>query len=103
MKYKVNKPYPQIKVERQNREHAEILMSDYSGMVSESAAIFQYSYQFIYKFKNKEFYETIEGIAIVEMKHLFMLGKIIKLLGVDPVFKSNYNDYLTYWSSSFVE
>lgn len=99
----VNKPYPEIKVECENKNYAEILMQDYSGIVSETTAIFQYSYQFIDKFNDKEFYETIENISIVEMKHLEILGKLIKLLGVNPVFKSNYNNYLTYWSSSFLD
>lgn len=100
----IDKPYPEIKVESNNEYYAKILMEDYSGLVSEMSAITQYTYQFIDKFNfDKEFYETLENISIVEMKHLEILGKLIKLLGVDPVFKSSNNCYLTYWSSSYID
>jgi len=103
---KVDKPYPEIKVEGENLYYADILLNDYTGIVSETSAVFLYSYEHIYKFKeNIEFSEVMEQISIVEMHHLEILGKLITLLGGNPIFKvkENYNNYLTYWSSSFID
>lgn len=89
MKVKLDIPYPEVMVEEKNSYYADLLSQDYAGMVSESTATFLYSYQHFNTFKsNEEFSKIIEEIAIVEMKHLEMLGKTIKLLGNDPVYKT---------------
>lgn len=89
MKVKLDIPYPEVMVEEKNSYYADLLSQDYAGMVSESTAAFLYSYQHFNTFKsNEEFSKIIEEIAIVEMKHLEMLGKTIKLLGNDPVYKT---------------
>ena len=105
MDCKVNKPYPKVQVEGPNIKYANLLLEDYSGMVSELSAITQYVYQKFKKFNtNEEFAETLSQIAMVEMKHLELLGETINLLGVDPklVVKDKSN-ILTYWSSSFID
>ncbi len=89
MKVKLDIPYPEVKVEKENLEYAEILSEDYAGLKSETTAIFLYSYQNFEKFKeNKEFAKIIEEISVVEMRHLEMLGKTIKLLGKNPTFET---------------
>ena len=89
MKVKLDIPYPEVMVEEKNSYYADLLSQDYAGMVSESTATFLYSYQHFNTFKsNEEFSKIIEEIAIVEMKHLEMLGKTIKLLGNEPVYKT---------------
>lgn len=89
MKVKLDIPYPEVMVEEKSSYYADLLSQDYAGMVSESTATFLYSYQHFNTFKsNEEFSKIIEEIAIVEMKHLEMLGKTIKLLGNDPVYKT---------------
>lgn len=109
MKYKVDLPYPEIRVEKPNIDYAKILLNNYSGKVSEETASHLYIYQhFILQNKNKEYSEILEQISIVEMNHLEMLGKTIELLGVKPAFmwydenkkglipwKANYVDYDT--------
>ncbi len=104
MECRVNKPYPKIEVEEENISYANLLLEDYAGIVSEETAINQYIYQHFDKFNiNEEFSNTLSSIAVVEMKHLELLGKTIKLLGLNPVFKiKEKNCNLTYWSSSFV-
>lgn len=105
MECRVDKPYPKIEVEGKNLYYANLLLEDYSGLVSELTAITQYVYQKFDKFNvNEEFSKTLSGIAVVEMKHLELLGETIKLLGVDPKFKFEDNcNLLTYWSGSFVD
>ena len=89
MKVKLDIPYPEVKVEEKNLYYADILSQDYAGKVSETTASFLYSYQHFCKFdENEEISDIIEEISIVEMKHLEMLGKTIKLLGKDPIYKT---------------
>ena len=104
MECSVNQPYPPIKVERQNKEYANLLLNDYAGIVSELSAITQYSYQHFLKFNvNTEVAQTLAMIAQVEMRHLELLGKTIKLLGAEPQFIYPLKENLKFWNSSFVD
>ncbi len=85
--YKSNLPYPDIKVEKENIEYARLLSYPYAGLVSEDTATHLYMYQsFIL---DDEVSNILEKIAIVEMKHLELLAKTIKLLGLNPEYKVN--------------
>lgn len=89
MKVKLDIPYPEVKVEEKNPYYADLLSEDYAGRVSETTAVLLYSYQHFNTFdSNKEFSKIMEDIAISEMKHLEMLGKTIKLLGKEPIYKT---------------
>ncbi len=104
MECQVNKPYPKIMVEGANNFYAKLLMEDYSGVASELTSITQYVYQKFDKFDvSNVFADTLSKIAMVEMKHLELLGETIKLLGVHPKFLSSSNrcGSLSYWNSGF--
>lgn len=89
MNVKLDIPYPEIRVEEKNPYYADLLSQDYAGNISETTAILLYSYQNFDKFsENKEFSKLIAEIATVEMKHLAILGKTIKLLGKSPSYKT---------------
>lgn len=89
MKVRLDVPYPEVRVEKGNAFYADLLSQDYAGKTSETTAILLYSYQHFDKFEsNKDFAKIIEEIAIVEMKHLEILGKTIKLLGKTPAYKT---------------
>ena len=95
--------YPEIKVERKNKEYAYYLLEDYAGVTSELTAITLYVYgHIINKETNKELSKTLKGIFISEMHHLEILGSLIKLLGVKPVYKTINNNTLTPWNSNYV-
>lgn len=79
---KSEKPYPEIKVEQENTEYAKILLQDYAGEKSEETAAHNYIYQSI--ILEGEAANTLKQIAIVEMHHLEILGKLINLLGYQP-------------------
>lgn len=103
MNCKINKPYPEIKVENKNIMYASLLLEDYTGRVSELTSITQYVYQSFDKFDiNPLFSSTLSQIAMVEMKHLELLGKTIKLLGLNPQFKIINNIPVAYWQSKYV-
>ena len=81
----VNLPYPQLKVEKENKKYAAYLLEDYAGLASELTSITQYSFQNFVKFKTlPNLSKTLENIAKVEMRHLEILGKLIFLLGETP-------------------
>ena len=102
--YSANLPYPEIKVEKKNLRYANILLHNYSGMVSELTTITQYVH---HKFKvfesTPKLAEAFGGIAMVEMHHLDILGKVIELLGEDPRFWIRRKDKRYYWDAKFVD
>ncbi len=83
-------PYPEIRVERKNPNYARMLSLAYAGPDSELTAILAYLYG------NKvcagkapsALSDMLRCIAMVEMRHLDMLGELITLLGGDPRFSS---------------
>ena len=89
MKVKLDVPYPKVCVEEKNSYYADLLSEDYAGGMGEVTAVMLYSYQHFSKFStDEEFSKIIEEIANVEMLHMEMLGKIIKLLGKDPIYST---------------
>lgn len=87
-KYAVNKPYPSLENIKPNSRDARILLEDYAGLVSELTATTQYVYhQMMAKNQDlEEIGQTILGIAIIEMRHLNILGDTLIKLGADPKF-----------------
>ena len=89
--YKAKLPYPPIVVAKPNKHYAEIIQISFSGAVSEFSAISQYIY---HHFRTEDQYpeisKALESIAIVEMYHLEILGKLIIKLGGNPGYWINY-------------
>ncbi|MDU3354998.1 ferritin-like domain-containing protein [Clostridium sp.] len=97
--YHVDLPYPDIKVEKENSRYANILLHNYSGIVSEFTAIDQYVYHKFKLFKDcPAVSQAIGEIAMVEMHHLEMLGELILLLGEDPRYWIKKKDKRYYWN-----
>ncbi len=89
MKIELDIPYPKVRVEEKNPYYADLLSQDYAGDISELTAVLLYSYQKFNKFEtNTEISKIFGEIAKSEMKHLELLGKTIKLLGKEPVYKT---------------
>jgi len=81
----LNLPYPCVKGNDNNRLVTELL---YKAYLSELYAISEYTYQEILFEKDyKVAAEIMECIAVTEMKHFKMLGKLILELGYDPKIK----------------
>lgn len=80
-------PYPEVEVESQNLRYAKLLLDAYAnGEKSEMTAITQYMHHHL-TIKNKEIADVELCIALVEMKHLEMLGELIKMLGGNPKYR----------------
>ncbi len=86
--YALPQPYPTVDQVHPNRWDLCIAQNLYAGQVSEYTAIAQYVYHHLYA--RQEGLETVErellGIAIVEMRHLALLGGLILQLGGVPRF-----------------
>ena len=81
-------PYPSLDGIAKDLTAANIIAPAYASGGSEITAIMQYLYHhFRFYGEQMEFYaETLEEIAVTEMHHLDILGKLLLNLGVDPVF-----------------
>lgn len=76
-----------MKVEKENREYAKVLMQDYAGMGGALSATLDYSYQQIIQNEQENaFVNSLFSIQKMKMKQLEILGKLIYLLGEDPVY-----------------
>ncbi len=103
MKCKLDLPYPKICVAQKNPQLARLLMHCYAGEVSEETAIHQYMYQSFYlKQENAELSDILSQIGEVEMRHLQMLGFLIRKLGVYPLFLDPTDNYNAFWSGKYI-
>ncbi|MDF2889896.1 MAG: bacterioferritin [Clostridia bacterium] len=86
---KADLPYPEAKVEGQNLRYAKLLMDAYSdGEKAEMTAIAQYMHHHL-TIQNKEIANAELCIALIEMKHLELLGDLIKNLGGNPKYRNS--------------
>lgn len=98
----VDLPYPSLDGLECDVATAEIIYGAYSGLKGELTAILTYNYQHIlFSDINPEVAETLSGIAIAEMKHLEILGKLLKKSGVLPTYRTSLY-YGTYYDASLV-
>jgi bacterioferritin len=96
----ISDPYPPIQVEGPNPEYARLLLDDYAGMVSEMTAINQYLFHhFDMPEELADAAQLLEEVAIVEMHHMEILAKLIKLLGQPPMYMDGQG---LFWNATFV-
>lgn len=101
--FKVNLPYPEIKVKGKNPTYAKIMLQNYAGIVSEMSSVCQYTNHEQRILKDyPEISDTLRHIAMVEMHHLQMIGLIACELGADLRFWSEKKGKHQYWSPKFV-
>lgn len=101
MEYRVNIPYPEVKVDKKDIEIAKDLLASYAGRVSEDSAIHDYVFQMMMQ-DNEEIKKILKGISIVEMHHLEILGNLIYQLGLTPLFASVVEDKTKWFSGEYV-
>ncbi len=97
-------PYPSINNLKPNINLAYKIKKAYCGHISELSCITKYIYQHISLSEDfKEIKEVLKSIAIVEMKHLEIVGEILKKLGISPTYTYiNKVENENYWQSSFI-
>jgi bacterioferritin len=95
-------PYPRPKVVSANLYYANLLLEDYSGVISEMTAINQYHFHhFTFHNQYRDLAALEECISIIEMKHMELLAETIQLLGVTPEFRTLTANYPVYWNASY--
>lgn len=93
-------PYPEITVAKKDPYYAKLLFNDYAGSVSEFTAISQYLYHhFDIDKKYSDVKYALESISIVEMHHMDILARVIKLLGENPIYVNSLNKF---WNAKYV-
>jgi len=96
--YELKLPYPDVSGEPEPRTVA-LLHEDYAGIVSEMTALNQYMYQYLLLTEaGYSFAQTLECIAITEMRHKELLGRAIIRLGGNPTFGTTD----AYWCANLV-
>lgn len=103
-KYQLEKPYPEVSVNRKDRKYLPLIYNDYASRNSEYTAISQYIYGHFTTDEDKnpiykEIADAFLGIAMVEMFHLEFLSDVIVGVEAEPRFV-NYKKNV--WKSSFV-
>ena len=101
MEYKVNLPYPKIKVKQKDKTIAQMLLNSYAGEISEDTAIHDYIFQMM-MLDLPEYKSILKGIAIVEMHHLEIVGNLIYQLGLTPIFGKTQNGIIKWFNTSYV-
>ena len=97
----VQSPYPPVKVTEPNRRYASLLLQDIASQHGEMTAISQYLYEnWILGQDKPEIAETVMRIAQVEMHHIHILGKLVVLLGGNPIFRSNPCNCNSAWNGN---
>ena len=75
-----------------------MLLQNYAGEISEDTAVHLYFYESLVTKDINEFSNIMLDISKVEMHHLNLLGQVIKMLGINPVFGALTKKDFTFWT-----
>lgn len=101
IRYASDKPYPKIKVERQNLSYARAMLDNMGGRNSEMNAVSLYIYNSLIAENEPTLSEPFQKISIVEMHHLKMFGQLAYSLGENPRLWSVQGNGKVYWSPGY--
>lgn len=101
--YKVNAPYPPVRVVGPNSVYASEMLCNVADVVSEMSDVTRYFYISVV---TKPQYGWISAcfrqIGIVEMHHLNIFADLALLLGADPRLWSGGRECMRWWSPGFI-
>ena len=106
--YCIKDEYPEITLNHLQQEILVMLKRIYAGTKSEFTSLTQYMYQHYIVWSNPKLNnlsETLEKIAIQEMKHHEIIAKILVKCGIDPkncVYIDSNPNLCDYWKASSV-
>lgn len=99
--YRVNAPYPPVRVDGPNPTYACEMLSNTGGVVSEMSDIARYFYNsVITRPEHNEIAQCFLNISIVEMHHLDIFAELAFQLGADPRLWSGQS-CKRWWSPSY--
>lgn len=86
--YKINAPFPEIKIDGTNKYYARILLKNYAGKGFELSMALNYIYQkIIFKFSYGELSDVLDDFIEDKLHHIELFGELILKLDVDPKFR----------------
>lgn len=97
----VDEAYPPVKVEKENKAYAAEMLGNMGGCVSEMSAITLFVYNKIITAQHKEIACCFRQIAVADMQHLEIFGKLSMMLGTDPRLWCRRCSRMLYWSPAF--
>ena len=106
--YCIKDQYPEITLNHLPQEILMMLKRIYAGTKSEFTSLTQYMYQHYIVWSNPKLNnlsETLEKIAIQEMKHHEIVAKILVKCGIDPkncVYIDGNSNLCDYWKANSV-
>lgn len=101
--YRVDLPYPPVKVIGPNSVYACEMLSNMSEVVSEMSDVTRYFYISVVTKAQYGWISTcFHHISIVEMHHLNIFAELASLLGADPRLW-NCHKHEKWWSPSFID
>ncbi|HMM05583.1 MAG TPA: ferritin family protein [Clostridiales bacterium] len=101
--YKVDAPYPQVRVDGQNPVYACEMLSNMADNISEMSDVSRYLYiATVTRQKYRSISTCFHHISIVEMHHLDMFADLAWLLGAEPRLWSGQTRK-RWWSPSFID
>lgn len=96
-------PYPPIEVDCVNPHYAQILKISFASSKSETTAVMQYAYQsWVLHTEFSEIANVMHHVAMVEMHHLEILGRLIDLLGGTPSYSCIQRNRQFPWNATMV-
>ena len=96
-------PYPPVMVEEENLHYAQLLAVNLASPKSELTSVLQYIYQdWFFTPQYKEVARIIKKIAIVEMHHMDILGRLIVLLDGNPTYCAVTDNRFHIWNGNMV-
>jgi bacterioferritin len=100
--YRVNAPYPPVRVDEPNPDYASEMISNMGAVVSEMSDITRYFYiAVVTKQQFSSISTCFHHISIVEMHHLNIFAELALLLGADPRLRCG-RPRKRWWSPSFI-
>lgn len=99
-----DQPYPSYKDVTPDVCALKIISPAYASSTGEVNAVMQYIYHSMCfsRFGKQDVADTVEGIAIAEMRHMKLLGNTIYALGAQPVFTAQPPFAYNFYSTKFV-
>ena len=95
----INEPYPTTETGERNPCWAALLYNDFAGNTGELGAITKYIYQALtVEAENPELAASLRCIAMTEMRHLELLGKLLVNFGGDPKYRTLERCAERWWS-----
>ena len=83
---KKNIPYPKLMNVRQNIKYADLLYDNFSGINGELTIVLQYTYEKLEIRYYEGLSKIINSIVEEEIKHMELIGDLIKQLGKKPYY-----------------